>query len=122
MTKRMVANRALTEQEFERARRTLMRRDPRLGELIKRVGRCCLSDSRGRVPFAGLVRVIMSQQLSGKAADTIYGRVEQLTGGHGAMTPATLRALDATALRGAGGLWSLVSGVVGSPGFAGAKQ
>ena len=97
-----IANRALTEQEFERARRTLMRRDPRLGALIKRVGRCCLPDSRGREPFAGLVRVIMSQQLSGKAADTIYGRVEQLAGGRGAMTPATLRAVDATALRGAG--------------------
>ena len=76
-----IANRALTEQEFERARRVLMRRDPRLGALIKQVGRCCLPDSRGNEPFAGLVHVIMSQQLSGKAADTIYGRVETLAGG-----------------------------------------
>ena len=80
----------------------LMRRDPRLGALIKRVGRCCLPDSRGHDPFAGLVRVIMSQQLSGKAADTIFGRVVALAGGLDAMTPDALRAVEATALRGAG--------------------
>jgi len=95
-------SRGLTEQEFARARRTLMRRDPRLGEVIKRVGRCCLPDSRGDEPFAGLVRVIMSQQLSGKAADTIFGRVEALAGGAADLTPERLRALDAAALRGAG--------------------
>lgn len=95
-------SRGLTEQEFARARRTLMRRDPRLGEVIKRVGRCCLPDSRGDEPFAGLVRVIMSQQLSGKAADTIFGRVEALAGGAAELTPERLRALDAAALRGAG--------------------
>ena len=94
--------RALTEREFERARRTLMRRDKRLGALIKRVGRCKLPDSRGHDPFAGLVRVILSQQLSGKAADTIFGRVVALTGGLDAMTPTALRAVEVTALRGAG--------------------
>ena len=94
--------RALTETEFERARRTLMRRDKRLGALIKRVGRCGLPDSRGHDPFAGLVRVILSQQLSGKAADTIFGRVVALTGGLDAMTPTALRAVEVTALRGAG--------------------
>jgi DNA-3-methyladenine glycosylase II len=94
--------RALTETEFERARRTLMRRDKRLGALIKRVGRCRLPDSRGHEPFAGLVRVILSQQLSGKAADTIFGRVVALTGGLDAMTPTALRAVEVTALRGAG--------------------
>ena len=94
--------RALTETEFERARRTLMRRDKRLAALIKRVGRCKLPDSRGHDPFAGLVRVILSQQLSGKAADTIFGRVVALTGGLDAMTPTALRAVEVTALRGAG--------------------
>ena len=94
--------RALTEQEFARARRALMRRDPRLGALIKRVGRCCLPDSRTHDPFASLVRVIMSQQLSGKAADTIYGRVEALAGGRANITPAGLRALTPESLRAAG--------------------
>ena len=94
--------RALTAAEFERARRALMRRDPRLGIHIKRVGRCCLPDSRTHDPFAGLVRVILAQQLSGKAATTIYGRVEALAGGRAGLTPERLRALDAAALRAAG--------------------
>jgi DNA-3-methyladenine glycosylase II len=97
-----IASHALTEDGFERARRTLMRRDPRLGVLIKKVGRCCLPDSRGHEPFAGLVRVIMSQQLSGKAADTIFGRVETLAGGRAGLTPATIKSLHADALRAAG--------------------
>ena len=91
---KVVIARALTETEFERARRTLMRRDKRLGALIKRVGRCGLPDSRGHDPFAGLVRVILSQQLSGKAANTIYGRVVALTGGLETMTPTALRAVE----------------------------
>ena len=92
----------LTEAEFVRARRTLMRRDPRLAVHIKRVGRCCLPDSRSHEPFAGLVRVILAQQLSSKAAATIFSRVEALAGGRTALTPDRLRALDVAALRGAG--------------------
>jgi DNA-3-methyladenine glycosylase II len=94
--------RALTRDEYEKARRTLMRRDPRLGAVIKRVGKCGLPDSRTHEPFAALVRVIMGQQLSGKAAETIYGRVVALAGGPDHMTPARIRALDAPALRAAG--------------------
>ena len=94
--------RALTEEEYVRARRVLMRRDPRLAELMKRVGRCCLPDGRTHDPFAGLVRVIMSQQLSTKAADTIFGRVEALAGGRASLTPARIKALDAISLRTAG--------------------
>jgi DNA-3-methyladenine glycosylase II len=96
------ASRAFSEADFARARRILMRRDPRLGAVIKRVGRCALPDGRAHDPFAGLVRVIMSQQLSGKAAETIYGRVKALAAPHGGLTPATVRALDAAALRAAG--------------------
>ena len=102
MPSREIVARALTDEEFARARRVLMRRDARLGTVIKRVGRCGLSDHRTNDPFAGLVRVIMSQQLSGKAADTIFGRVETLAGGRAALTPATIRTLDAAALRAAG--------------------
>jgi len=93
---------ALTEEEFERARRHLMRRDPRLAALIKRVGRCALADSRTRAPFAALVRAILAQQLSGKAAATIHGRVVDLVGGIEGLTPAGLLAADPTALRGVG--------------------
>ena len=93
---------ALTEAEFERARRHLMRRDPRLGILIKKVGRCRLPDSRAASPFSSLVRAILSQQLSGKAADTIEGRVVALVGGRDGLSPAALLGLDPTALRTAG--------------------
>jgi DNA-3-methyladenine glycosylase II len=94
--------RPLTEAEFARARRILMRRDPRLGAVIKRVGPCGLPQSRAHEPFAGLVRVILSQQLSGKAAETIFGRVEALAGGRAYLTAARVRALDIAALRTAG--------------------
>ncbi len=92
----------LTEEDFERARRHLMRRDPKLGALIRKVGRCRLPDSRSMSPFGSLVRAILAQQLSGKAADTIHCRVLALVGGREAMTPPALLALDPDALRAAG--------------------
>jgi DNA-3-methyladenine glycosylase II len=95
-------SRALSADDIERARRTLMRRDRRLGALIKRVGQCRLAESRGQDRFAGLVRVILSQQLSAKAADTIFGRVRALADGAGGLAPASLRGIDAAALRAAG--------------------
>jgi len=100
---------SLTEQEFERARRHLMRRDPRLGALIKKVGRCRLPDSRKSSPFASLVRAILSQQLSGKAAVTIEGRVVALVGGRDRLSPASLLAVDQAALREAGVSWPKIS-------------
>jgi DNA-3-methyladenine glycosylase II len=79
-----------------------MRRDPRLRVVIKKVGRCRLPDSRTHDPFTSLVRVITSQQLSGKAADTIFGRVAALAGGGEHLDPTTVRAVPAEALRAAG--------------------
>ncbi len=86
----------------EEARRALVERDARLGALITRVGPCRLGDRERTDPFAGLVRVILSQQLSVGAADTIHGRVVALAGGAAGLTPARVLSLDATALRGAG--------------------
>lgn len=94
--------RPLSAEDFARARRYLMRRDPRLGVLIKRVGPCGLINSRTTTPFASLVRAIVSQQLSGKAAETIHRRVVELAGGAAGMTPQGLLALDPPALRQAG--------------------
>ena len=59
---------------FERARRSLMARDPRLAEVIRRTGRV-RPDFEPRDPLAALVRALVSQQLSTKAAATIHGRV-----------------------------------------------
>jgi DNA-3-methyladenine glycosylase II len=97
-----MTSRALTPDQFERARRILMRRDPKIGAVMKKVGRCGLPDHRSHEPFIALVRVIASQQLSSKAADTIFGRVVALAGGPDRMTPERVKALDAAALRGAG--------------------
>jgi DNA-3-methyladenine glycosylase II len=94
--------RALTAEEFARARRILMRRDPKLGAVIKRAGACRLHESRTRHPFAALVRAVISQQLSGKAAQTIHDRVMALVGGVEDLSPATLSAVDPVALRAAG--------------------
>ncbi len=62
---------------FERARRTLLAADPRLAKIIKRTGRH-RPDFTPRDPLAALVRALVSQQLSTKAADTIHKRVLQL--------------------------------------------
>ena len=91
-----------TEEEFERARRLLMRRDARLAPLIKKAGRCRLPDGRTRHPFAALVRAILSQQLSGKAADTIHGRMVAVLGGPELLTAERLLAADPAALRASG--------------------
>ena len=81
---------------FERARRALMAADPRLAEVIKRTGRH-RPDFTPRDPLAALVRALVSQQLSTKAADTIHKRVLQLMSSLSAenilrVSPADLRA------------------------------
>jgi len=52
--------------------------DPKLGELIERVGAARLELHRTQSPFESLVRSIVYQQLSGKAAATIHGRLAEL--------------------------------------------
>lgn len=85
-----------------RIRRFLVRRDPRLAAVIRHAGRCRLSDSRTHHPFVSLVRALTSQQLSTKAAATIFGRVVDLVGGPEGMTSANLLAIDPAKLRAAG--------------------
>ncbi len=52
--------------------------DPVLGELIRKVGPCTLQPESGGTVFAALARSIVYQQLTGKAAATIHGRVQAL--------------------------------------------
>src|SRR5215210_4522684 len=58
--------------------RHLNEADPRLGELILRAGRFTLRPEPTQSMFAALVESIVYQQLSGKAAATIFGRVVAL--------------------------------------------
>ena len=92
----------ITAADDVRVRRLLARRDPRLAPVIRRVGRCRLPDSRTHHPFVSLVRALTSQQLSTKAAATIFGRVIDLVGGPEGLTSASLLALDPSQLRAAG--------------------
>jgi DNA-3-methyladenine glycosylase II len=69
---------ARTETNYARARRLLMRRDPRLAAIIKRCKAAGPPYARQIDHFAALVRVITGQQLSTKAAQTIYNRVAAL--------------------------------------------
>jgi DNA-3-methyladenine glycosylase II len=68
--------------DTEAAREHLARRDRRLGAWMKRIG-AIEPDPRWRKPFDpvdALARAILYQQLSGKAAATIVGRVEAAIG------------------------------------------
>jgi DNA-3-methyladenine glycosylase II len=64
--------------DYSRARRLLARRDPVLGDLIKRHGPCGLADRQHSDPFIALTHAIISQQLSTKAAATIARRFDAL--------------------------------------------
>lgn len=61
-----------------RACRTLARRDPPLGRLMDRVGRFALTPRTDGGAFDALVRSVVYQQLTGKAAATILGRFRAL--------------------------------------------
>jgi DNA-3-methyladenine glycosylase II len=92
----------VSDADDQRIRRLLIRRDPRLAPVIRLVGRCRLPDSRTHHPFVSLVRALTSQQLSTKAAATIFGRVVDLVGGPEGVTSANLLAVDPAKLRTAG--------------------
>ena len=58
------------------ALQALGRADPNMGKLIRRIGRFRLEKGRAGGHLAALIRSIVYQQLSGKAAATIHGRFE----------------------------------------------
>ena len=92
----------MTREDMARARRVLMRRDPVLAAIIRKHGACGIKTGRERDIFCGLVEAIVSQQLSTRAAATIYGRLRALMPGDGAPTPDALLPLSDDALRGVG--------------------
>lgn len=81
------------------ARRHLSRRDPRLGDLIAAIGPCTLRYEPDR--FAALVRSIVSQQISTKAAAAIHARLQEAVGA-GGVSAARILELSDEQLRGAG--------------------
>jgi DNA-3-methyladenine glycosylase II len=92
----------VTPVDYEKARRHLVRRDPRLATVIKQVGPCRLADIPETTPFVALAEAIASQQLSVKAADTIFKRFCDLFPPDRVPDPVRLLALDHDVVRGAG--------------------
>ena len=87
---------SLTPDDYAKARRVLMRRDPVLGTAIKAIGPCLMADPQRHDHLTALTGSIVSQQRATKAAATIFGRVQAQF-----QAPAIL-ALDEPTLRGVG--------------------
>src|SRR5215216_1276342 len=62
----------------KRAVRHLKAADPALGEIISQIGPFAMQLKSSRSLFGALAEAIVYQQLSNKAAATIYGRIEAL--------------------------------------------
>ena len=88
----------MTPDEYARARRILIRRDPILAPIIRRFHDRRLIDAPAVDPFSALVRTIVGQQLSTKAAATIHRRLLELLP-DGIATPEALDALTDAQLR-----------------------
>lgn len=88
------------------AQRHLSANDPKLAELIKQYGPCRIRPHDDH--YGELLSSIVSQQLSVKAADTIWGRVLNVYGGK-TPTPWQLVDTDTEALRACGVSYQKIS-------------
>ena len=85
----------------------LKKSDPAMARVIDLVGPCRFEARAEGMHFDHIVRAIVYQQLSGKAASTIYSRVRALFGDR-SPTAAELLATDDATLRGAGLSWAKI--------------
>ncbi len=90
----------LTRTRLAHAAAHLRDADPRLARVIDAVGPCTMLPLRTGTHFEHLARAIVYQQLSGKAAATIHGRVCDALGG--VPTPDAMACADDGTLRSAG--------------------
>ena len=86
--------------DYTKARRLLARRDPVLRDLMRAHGPCGLAARQHTNPFKALIRAIVGQQLSAKAAATIFSRFENLF--EAFPTPSQVLAVPDDRLRGVG--------------------
>jgi len=91
----------LTPRKIRLAEDHLRTNDPVMASIIKEIGRCGLVRSKREDPFIAIVEAIIWQQLSGKAARTIYERFLKIFP-NGRPTPATILATPDEAMRAAG--------------------
>jgi len=92
----------MTPADYQRARRLLMRRDPVLGAAIKRIGPCGMAERQRKDHLTALTGAIVSQQLSTKAAATIFGRFAALFPDAQIPHAAAIHEVSDAALRGVG--------------------
>jgi DNA-3-methyladenine glycosylase II len=85
-----------------KASKHLSKVDKRLARVIRKVGPVRVIPPKGVSPFMSLVRAVAHQQLTGKAANTILGRVLALFPGKKFPTPEDLVRIPARKLRAAG--------------------
>lgn len=74
-----------------------LKKDPLLGPVVRRTGPVRLNTHGD--PFHSLSRAIVSQQISMKAAETIYGRLLGAVGGEKKLTPTSVLELGDAQLR-----------------------
>jgi len=79
-----------------------MRRDPVLGKAIKQIGPCLLAERQRKDHLTALVAAIVSQQLSTKAAATIFGRLAALFPGNVIPGHQAIAAIEDQTLRSVG--------------------
>lgn len=98
----------MSAQKAAAARRALAKGDPTMAALIERIGKIDLeerlrrrSEERPADAYGALLRSIVGQQVSTKAARAIYNRVLDLFGGR-TPSPQELLAVSEEELRGAG--------------------
>jgi len=77
-----------THRQLRAAERHLSAADPVLGRLIQQVGPCTINID-GSDLFHALVRIVVSQQISGKAANAISAKIEARFAATG-LSPATI--------------------------------
>jgi len=95
-----MASSATATIDYTRARRLLARRDPILRDLMRMHGPCGLAARQHSDPFKALARAIVGQQLSARAAATIFSRFEALFDAF--PTPAQVLAVPDDRLRSVG--------------------
>jgi len=87
--------------DLRKAERHLKGADPTMATLVDQVGRCRYDEAQSTASFAALARVIVYQQLSGKAAATIYRRFVKALGRR-QPNPASILGTPVETLRAAG--------------------
>lgn len=96
-----MTTRTSPDQAIARAQRALAQADPVLGRHMAKVGPFAIARNDVADLFVSLTEAIVYQQLSGKAAATIFARLQALST-RGSLTPDELLALDPAHIRGAG--------------------